>query len=179
MIFLVLYIFGIICALGLGVLASLSDLKGMVIPNYISAIVVMAFIFSYTGAALGGVEIFSSLRVHLLCGGIFFIVTFIMFAMKIIGGGDAKLASAFSFWMGAHESLMAYMFYMAIGGAALAVVAVFLKKVKPLNIKNEKSWVSRVQNGESVVPYGLPIAFGAFAGLKEGGFLSYELFFLF
>ena len=102
-----------------------------------------------------------------------------MFVLKLIGGGDSKLISAFALWLASFDGLMAFLFYMGLCGALLGFVALFLKKRKPIRTENKKSWFYRVQSGESVVPYGVPIAIGAFAGFFASNMISGETFSLF
>ena len=171
MIFLIVYLFTVMAAMGLGLLAGWSDYKGMTIPNYIALLVPCLFAVSYTALHFGEVEIFQGIEKHLIAGGVTFVVTFIMFIAKMIGGGDSKLATAFAFWVGT-KGLPVFLFYMALMGALLGLAAIILKKRKPVKEPPEGSWVARVQAGESVVPYGIPIAIGAIVAFLQLGFFS-------
>lgn len=169
-IFMIIYIGSVLAALGLGALAGWSDIRRMTIPNYIVVMVLVTFLTGYMAAWWGGAGIFSSFKAHLLAGGIGLIVTFIMFCLKIIGGGDSKLAAAFAVWMGS-GGLSAYLFFMALSGALFAALTLVLKKRKPVKKPFPGSWIARAQAGENVVPYGVPIALGAVAGFIESGLM--------
>jgi len=171
MIFMILYIFSVLAALGLGVLAAVSDFKGMTIPNSISALVLVLFGVAFTVTHLAGVEVFASLSSHLLSGFLMLAITMAMFFLKMIGGGDSKLVTAFTFWFGI-EGLIAFVFYMSLAGAVLGFIALYLKTRKPIKAPAEGSWLARVQSGENVVPYGIPITVGAFATLFYMGLLA-------
>ncbi len=171
MILLIVYMFSMMVVLGLGFLAGWSDYKGMTIPNYIIVSVSALFFVSYGALYFGEVEIFSDLKWHLVAGVLTLIITFFMFSIKMIGGGDSKLAVAFSFWVGL-KGLPIFLFYMAFTGALFGVAAIILKKKKPCKGPAEGSWIARVQAGESVVPYGIPIVIGAFVAFVQLGFLS-------
>jgi len=175
---MIIYIFSVLAALGLSGLAAWSDYKGMVIPNYISVLIIAMFFVGYSAVFFAGTEVFLSLKMHMLAAALIFIVTFIMFLLKMIGGGDSKLLTALSLWVG-HAGLSALLFYMMVAGLFLGVLALVLKKTKPVKSPKEGSWVARVQAGESVIPYGIPIAMGALAGFIDRGFLSFDHFKLF
>jgi Flp pilus assembly protein protease CpaA len=52
--------------------------------------------------------------------------------------------------------------YMALSGALLAFATLAIRKIKPFKKAKEGSWIAQVQAGGNRVPYGIPIAFGAF-----------------
>ena len=100
-----------------------------------------------------------------------FVLTFFIFMAKIMGGGDAKLMTAYAFWFGI-KGLIVFLFYTALFGALLAVAALWLKKKKPCEAPTEGSWVQRVQAGESAIPYGIPILIGAILSFIKLGYFS-------
>lgn len=171
MFFLVVYLSSVIVVLGLGLMACRSDYKGMVIPNYITVFVLLSFFVSYAALYFGGIQIFEPLKHHLIAGGVMFFITFVMFVVRMVGGGDSKLIMAFAFWVGL-EGLPVYLFYMALSGVFIGVAAIILKRKKPFKNPAEGSWVARVQSGENVIPYGIAIVTGAFVAFVQLGFLS-------
>lgn len=171
MIFFILYIFSVIVALGLGGLAAWSDYKGMTIPNIVPLGIALAFLAGYGVSVFGGAEVFSGWQSHLAAGGIVLVVTFIMYALRLIGGGDSKLVAAFALWVGLRE-LMTLLFYMALLGAFLGLGALLIKKFRPFKNVPEGSWIQRLQAGEGVVAYGIPISFGATVAFWKMGLLS-------
>lgn len=174
-ILMIIYVSCVLSALGLAVLAAIGDLRGMTIPNYISVLVIVSFFIAYEAAYGAGISatIFGPLAMHVLAAAATLAITFLMFSLKMIGGGDSKLLTAFSFWTG-YQGLALLLFYMALSGALLGVMALVLKKKKPFKNPKEGSWVARVQAGEAVLPYGMPIAIGVFASFFGMGFLAPE-----
>ena len=170
---MIIYLFSVVAAIGLSGLAGWCDFKGMTIPNQIVVAVLVAFFTAYGVAYLSDTDIFASLKSHLAAGGIVFIATFLMFVTKLIGGGDAKLITAFSFWTGLGH-LLVFLTYMIFSGAILGFVALVIKKVKPFRRAAEGSWIYRLQNGEGLVPYGIPIAIGALVAFVEMDLLALE-----
>jgi prepilin peptidase CpaA len=173
MLYLTLYLFGVLVALGAGAASAVSDFKGMRIPNALSLIVIAAFGLSYTVAVLAGVDMLPPLKNCLLAGLVTFIVTFIMFCMKALGGGDSKLASAYALWVGM-SGLPLFLFVMALTGAALGALALFVKRKKPFKKPPPESWVARLQAGESAVPYGIAIFAGALSAFFSLGYMTLE-----
>lgn len=100
----------LIAAAPLLLLAGLSDLRTMTIPNWISIALIAAFV------VLGLLFLpFSDYLWRLLAAIIVFVIVFIMNALRLIGGGDAKLAAAFSPYIATHD-YGAFLFLMAVAG---------------------------------------------------------------
>lgn len=175
MILLIFFLFAVFVALGAGFLAALSDFRGMVIPNALSVVIAAAFFAAYAGLWLSGRDdVFMPLVPHLLSALVVFAVTLAMFMLGGIGAGDSKLASAFAFWTGL-EGLMAFLFYMALAGGVLGLVALALRRWKPVRGSREGGWIARVQAGENGVPYGAAIFAGALASFVKLGYLGPEV----
>ena len=161
MLFLLVFLFAVLVAVGLGLLSGWSDLRGMIIPNVYPFGIIVAFAFAYTAMMLGdNPEPFQRLSSHLMSGGLVLVVTFIMTVTKVMGGGDSKLITAYALWMGM-LNLAVYLFVMTLAGAALAIAAILIRRFKPFKNVRAGSWVARSQAGEAVVPYGIPIVVGA------------------
>lgn len=174
MFLLIVFLMCLFVAVGTGILAGWSDYKGMIIPNIYSVMVIASFALAYIVLSLGGRgDVFVSLFSHLFGGVIVFIVTLVMFAMKGIGGGDAKLATAFAFWTGV-KGLFPFLFYMSIWGGVLAVLSIVLKKYTPIKNPPEGSWLAQCQDGANKVPYGIAIVAGALASFAHLGYFSGE-----
>ena len=161
MLFLIVFLCAVIVAAGLGLLSGLSDLHGMIIPNIYPLGIIVAFVFAYVAcAASGNSGPFQTLSSHLWAGGVAFVVTFAMTMAKVMGGGDSKLITAYALWMGV-LNIAWFLFTMALVGAVLAVAAVLIRRHKPFKVVKAGTWVARLQSGEAVVPYGIPIAASA------------------
>lgn len=171
MFFLLVFLICVFIALGVGVLAGMSDIRGMVIPNAYSVYIILAFVVAYGVVALSGNKaVFAPILSHVTSAVLAFGVTFGMFAMRMIGAGDSKLATAVALWVGVQDFVV-FIFYMALMGGVLGVCALLLQKYKPFAAPPEGSWVAQVQGGASKVPYGVAIAFGmVIAFLKAGYF---------
>jgi len=141
-------------------IAAFSDLFTMTIPNRVSAILLGAFIVV---APLAGLDL-SMIGMHLLAGVIVFSVCFALFALSIMGGGDAKLLTASAVWFGFNSSLMTFIIYVSIFGGLLTLLILMMRKQENAILASGIP-VPHLLFTAKKIPYG--IAIGA------GGFLAY------
>jgi prepilin peptidase CpaA len=102
--------------------AIISDFTKLLIPNWIPALLVTAFalfalIYLTSNGVLG----------HLFLAGVVFCLGFAFFAAGWIGGGDVKLLTAITLWMGS-EAAFGFVLVMAMLGSALALGLLAIKK---------------------------------------------------
>ncbi len=175
MLLLIIYLACMFVVIGVGVLAGLSDIRGLKIPNIYSLVVILAFVACYgVLRVFGEAGMFYSLSSHLLGAVIVFGVTAAMFAFGLMGAADSKLGTAYALWVGL-RGIFPFVFYMTFAGGILALVALALRKWKPFSSPPEGSWIARVQDGESKVPYGVAIVFGALASFVNIGYFSIDV----
>ncbi|MGH1376206.1 MAG: A24 family peptidase [Alphaproteobacteria bacterium] len=175
MISLIVFLFCVFVVLAVGALAGLSDLRSMTIPNIYSVYVIAAFVVAYLTLFLSGNDnVFGSLSSHLISVFGAFVVTFCLFVTKVIGAGDSKFGSACALWVSA-KYLPIFLFFMALVGGVLGVVALILKRKKPIENPVEGSWVHQVQSGADKVPYGVAIAFGMLIAFVHAGYFSTDV----
>jgi prepilin peptidase CpaA len=134
--------------------AAISDLTTYRIANNL----VLTLLFGYlTLAPIVGFayrEIFLSLVV----AGAVLLAAFSLFAAGLIGGGDAKLASVTTLWLGADRTI-AYLLAVALLGGLLAAFF-YLCRVVPVPQRIAKTdWVARLRApGTGLkLPYGVAI----------------------
>ena len=145
-------------AFGVTLLSCASDIRSMRIPNTYALVILACFIPAWlaTPAAFG------PFLDHLEALGIMFVVTYIMFAIGIMGGGDSKLATALGLWLGL-KGLAPFIFYMALIGGLLGMATLLLQKKKLFSNPKPGSWIEQAQAGQNAVPYGVAISFGSWA----------------
>ncbi len=167
------FFFGVMATLGMCGLAAWSDFKGFRIPNIVSLVILGSFVVAFGVTALTGQGsvIFGSLQSHIGAAIIVFLVTLAMFALKILGAGDSKMAAAVSLWLGM-QGLIPFLFYMSMMGGILAAISLLLKKYKPLKSPPKDSWLEKAQEGVNSVPYGIAIAAGTLVAFVFLGYFS-------
>lgn len=170
------FLFGLLVTLGMCGLAAWSDYKGFRIPNLVSIIIIAAFGVSFGVTHLTGQAdaVFGSLKSHLIAAAAVLLITMLFFALRLLGAGDSKFATAIALWAGGPPGITAFLFYMALLGGVLGVASLVLKRWKPFKSPQAGTWPARAQEGHNAVPYGIAIAVGAFIAFVFKGYFSPE-----
>lgn len=105
------------------VLAALTDLLEMTIPNRIPVILLASFLVVAPFVGLT----WTGFGLHLLAGLIVFSVGFSLFALNVMGGGDAKLLTAAAVWYGFSPSLLSFVIHVAYLGGILTIAILLLR----------------------------------------------------
>lgn len=155
--FLVLLVFPALLALAGG-----WDIASYTIPNRLSLAICAAFALF---ALSSGLPV-SALGLHLAAGLVGLAAGFAMFAAGWIGGGDAKLFAAAALWFG-FSDLLDYTLIAAVVGGGLTLVLLMLRQVPlPAGLIGQ-SWIARLHNARSGIPYGAALAAGALIQLPR------------
>ena len=136
--------------------AAVSDLLTMTIPNRLSAALGIAFVAL---ALVGGLE-WSEVASHVGAGAVTLTATFTLFAFRLIGGGDAKLAAATALFLG-FEELPDYILVASLLGGILTL-AILRVRSHPLPAF-AASWpfAVKLHDVRTGVPYGIALAAAA------------------
>lgn len=139
------------------IVGGLRDLTSFTIPNWISGLLILAFV---PAALLLGLAP-SAIGMHLLVGLAALAAGVAMFALRWVGGGDAKLFAAAALWLGAPATLTFIMITGLAGGAlALALLSLRSPMLRPY-VLTGPAWFGRLADPDESVPYGVAIAVGA------------------
>ena len=137
--------------------AALSDLFTMTIPNRVSVILLGAFVIVAPLAGLG----VATIGMHLIAGAIVFSVCFALFALNIMGGGDAKLLTASAVWFGFNSSLFEFVIYVSIFGGLLTLLILMMRKQENAILASGLP-VPPLLFTAKKIPYGIAIGLGGF-----------------
>lgn len=107
--------FSLLAFAGLLVLAAASDWRSLTIPNRYS--LAMVALFPSYAIAIGGVDWLA----HLAVAGAVFGFGFLLFALRLCGGGDVKLFAAAALWAGP-SLIIPLVFFTAVSGGFMALV---------------------------------------------------------
>lgn len=133
--------------------AASSDLLTMLIPNWISLALIAGFVAVAASGSLGWDE----LGWHLLAGFVTLACTFALFALGVIGGGDAKLAAATTLWLGLGNTLD-YLLVASILGGCLTL-ALLAARQMPLPARIARlPFALHLHDRKTGVPYGIALA---------------------
>ena len=134
-------------------MAAISDLLTMKISNKLILLLVAAFF----GVAIGVQLPLDVLAMHVACALVVLAVGFTLFALRVIGGGDAKLAAATTLWLGFGLTLP-YLVYAALFGGVLTLVILALRRFPLTPFLARYRWLERLHDRKSGVPYGVALA---------------------
>jgi prepilin peptidase CpaA len=141
------------------IFGALRDLTSYIIPNWISALLILGF----APAALAMGLSVPAMGLHLAVGVGALVIGMAMFALNWIGGGDAKLFAASALWLGWPASTD-FVLVTAIAGGVLTFALLGLRSpmIRPY-ILSGPGWVGRLAEPKGDLPYGVAIAVGALA----------------
>ncbi len=137
--------------------AAFSDLFTMTIPNRISLIVIASFAAIAPFSGLGWEEI----GMHFAGAAIVFSACFALFAVNVMGGGDAKLLSATALWFGFNQSLVFLVAYVGMIGGLLTLLILLVRSQANTILAIGLPVPNSVLLAKKI-PYGIAIAIGGF-----------------
>ena len=140
----------------LTIVAGLKDITSMTIPNWIS----LALIIGFFPAALTVGLAPMTILVHVGVGVAALLIAMLLFALKVFGGGDAKLMAATCLWMGLSGTGPFVLWTAVIGGMFGLVLILARQHAQPL-ILTAPPWVGALMQPKGDIPYGVAIAAGA------------------
>jgi len=151
---LVLLLFPLIMAF-----TACSDLFTMRISNR----VVLLLVAIFCAVAVGIHMPLEEFGLHVACATAVLVVAFILFAMGQVGGGDAKLAAATTFWLGFGATLP-YLVDASLIGGMLTLMILAARRFPLPNFLARVDWIDRLHDSKTRIPYGIALAIaGIFA----------------
>jgi prepilin peptidase CpaA len=138
------------------VFAAVSDMLSMTIANRVSVILVAVFAVV---APLTGMD-WANYGGHFAAGGLVLAVTFLMFAIGGMGGGDAKLMAATAVWMGFNLNLLGYLVTSAFIGGLLTILILLYRKSPFADLTGSHMFLRHFANPAVGVPYGVALGIG-------------------
>jgi prepilin peptidase CpaA len=146
--------------------AAAKDATTFTIPNWIP----LALVAVFPAAAFAAGVPLTTLGLDVAIGTGVLVAGMVMFALRWLGGGDAKLFGAAALWLG-WPALVTFGLTAAMMGGALAVMLVSLRSgpLRPMVLLGPR-WVVRLAEPGEGVPYGVAIAAGALAAFPATPF---------
>jgi prepilin peptidase CpaA len=136
--------------------AAASDLFTMTISNRVSLALTGGFLALALLSGMGPYDIL----LHVGAGAALLAVAFFCFAMGWVGGGDAKIAAAVALWFG-FGHMLDYLVYASLFGGALTLLLLQFRQWPLPYPLSSQSWLLRLHDRESGIPYGIALAIGA------------------
>lgn len=163
------YLLADLFPLGL-LLAAVSDIRTMTIPNKLCLGLALAFFPAALFAHLSLAQWLECLSM----GGIGFCLGVALFALRLMGGGDAKLIAAASLWLGLN-GFIAFIVYTALFGGVLTLGLLVVRSLVrdyALNVGEWPRWIARHLDAKGDIPYGVAICLGGIFAISKGPMAS-------
>lgn len=144
------------------IIAGAGDALSMRIPNWLTLLIAVLFL---PMALLTGMP-WGMIGIHVLVGLCMFAAGFILFALGLFGGGDAKLLAAAGLWLG-WPDLMPFLVMTAFAGGALALCVGIWSAINVTSEINDGSIFRRLGSIKPNVPYGYAFAIGAILSFPQ------------
>lgn len=138
------------------VYSAVSDIMSMTIANRVPLLLIGVFLVV---APLTGMA-WADIGMHLAAGGVLLAITFAMFALGGMGGGDAKLIAASAVWMGFGMPLMQYLLTSAVLGGMLTLAILTFRSSALSHITSQNMFLRNFSKDAGGVPYGIALGAG-------------------
>jgi prepilin peptidase CpaA len=148
---LAIYIFAL-------VLAALSDLVSLRIPNWLTGTLALAFPAAAVIAARGTGGHSIDWLSHIEAGAAVFAGAAVLFACRLLGGGDVKLLAAMALWCGLPMVLLLLFLVAIIGGIFALAVLGLRQPLVQASILAVSRRAPAFLHSRMPIPYGIPIA---------------------
>lgn len=135
--------------------AAANDLLTMKIPNRIP----LALLGGFVAVALLTRMPLDVFGTNLAIGFAVLAVTFSLFALNLLGGGDAKLIAAGAVWIGSGH-IVDYLAFITVCGGMFSL-AILAYRMTPATALPLPAWAVRLHTARGPIPYGIAIAAGA------------------
>jgi prepilin peptidase CpaA len=135
------------------IFAALADLFTMTIPNRVSLVLIAVYLLLALYLRLP----LATVGLHVSCGLAMLALTFTMFQMGWIGGGDAKLAAATALWVG-WPALFEYGLAASLIGGALTIAILALRHYDLPEKLLSVGFIAKLAEKNGGVPYGIALA---------------------
>jgi prepilin peptidase CpaA len=147
--------------------AGLRDLTTMTIPNWISGLLILAF---FPAAVMVGLSPMTVLT-HVGVAAVALFVGMGLFAMRVIGGGDAKLMAAACLWLGITGSAM-FVLWTGVAGGVFCLTLMFARTQLRPYVHGAPHWIDSLLEPRGDIPYGVAIAVGALMAFPTSALLT-------
>ncbi|MAW89236.1 MAG: peptidase [Phyllobacteriaceae bacterium] len=133
--------------------AAISDLLSMTIANRVSLLLVGAFAVI---APLTGMD-WGTYATHFAVAAAVLAITFFLFSIGQMGGGDAKLLTATALWFGFTQVTVHYLLFTAILGGFLTLAILSLRGSPVAVFAWRVEFLRRIADPQSGIPYGIAL----------------------
>jgi prepilin peptidase CpaA len=143
----------------------------MTIANRVSVLLVVVFALV---APLTGMD-WAAYGWHFAAGALVLAVTFGLFAMGGMGGGDAKLLAATAVWMGLNIQLVEYLVASTLIGGLLTLAILLYRKSPLADFTGQNPFLRHFADETTGVPYGIALGLGGLLTYPDSPLMVWAL----
>lgn len=151
----------------LAIVAGLKDLTSMTIPNWISGLLILGF---FPAALIVGLPL-ATVATHVGVAVAALLIGMGLFALRWIGGGDAKFMAATCLWLGVAGSGMFLLWTAVMGGVFCAALMIARTHARPY-LWRAPQWLIGLMEPKGDIPYGVAIAAGALIAFPASAMMA-------
>lgn len=149
------------------IVGALRDVTTMTIPNWVS----LALIGLFFPAALAAGMPLQAVGMNVMVGIAALLIGMVMFALRWVGGGDAKMMAAAALWLGM-EAGTQFLLWTGIAGGLFAVALLQARQFGHVYAARAPAWVGRLLEPKGDIPYGVAICAGALAAFPASALMA-------
>ncbi|MEW9834805.1 A24 family peptidase [Mesorhizobium marinum] len=153
------------------VFAALSDMLSMTIANRVSLLLIAVFAVVAPLTGMG----WAAVGAHFAAGALVLAVTFGLFALGGMGGGDAKLMSATAIWMGLSLNLVEYLVVSTVIGGALTLAIVGYRNSALAVYTGGNPFLRHLADSKTGIPYGIALGLGGLVTYPSSPLMAWAL----
>ncbi|MHA6685009.1 A24 family peptidase [Mesorhizobium sp. A556] len=153
------------------VFAAISDMLSMTIANRVPLLLIVVFALA---APLTGMD-WAAFGWHFAAGALVLSVTFGLFAMGGMGGGDAKLLAATAIWMGFNVQLIEYLVISSFLGGVLTLGILAYRKSTLAVFTRHSAFLQHLANEQTGIPYGIALGIGGLLTYPDTSMMTWAL----
>lgn len=151
--------------------AAISDMLSMTIANRVPLLLIGVFAIV---APLTGME-WSAYGMHFAAGALVLCVTFGLFAIGGMGGGDAKLIAATSVWMGFNLQLLEYLVVSTALGGLLTLAIIAYRSSPIATFTRNNQFLQHFADEKAGIPYGIALGAGGLLTFPDSPLMVWAL----
>jgi prepilin peptidase CpaA len=151
--------------------AAVSDMLSMTIANRVAVVLVATFAIVAPLTGMGWIDY----GWHFAAGGLVLLVTFALFALGGMGGGDAKLMSATALFLGFNVHLAEYLVISAFVGGILTVAIVAYRNSALAVFTSRNIFLRHFADDAGGIPYGIALGIGGLVTYPDSPLVVWAL----
>ncbi|PHP69074.1 peptidase [Zhengella mangrovi] len=145
------------------VFAAISDMLSMTIANRVTLLLIAGFAVI---APLTGMP-WTDFGLHFLLAALVLAITYVLFALGQMGGGDAKLLTGTVLWFGFTMQTANYLLYAAFLGGMLTLAILMLRSSSVAVFAGRVDFLRRIADPKEGIPYGIALGVAGLAVFPE------------